>query len=405
MPEIDAIPWGALIQRAVGLRHDLHRQPELGWQERATAERIRARLDELSITWRQCADTGTVARLAANAPGRHIALRADIDALAIHEATGTDWASESTGLMHACGHDGHTATLMAAAEWLKHCEADLPGPVTLLFQPAEEGGHGAKRMIEDGALDGVDAVFGWHNWPAIPFGQAVCPDGVVMAGNGTFRIDVTGQGGHASQPEACRDPVLAASAIVVALQQVVSRCLPAQDATVLSVTSFDAKSGPTTIPDTATLEGSFRLADTSRQPALVEHVQRIAQATAQSYGAHAAVTVFPRYQATVNHPPEAARFRQALAAEFGPGVVSLDTALPIMASEDFSYYLRERPGAFALIGANDGPGRDTPCHSPRYDFNDALISPVARIYARLAGAQLPGERENASNATMQATGS
>ncbi|MDZ7767941.1 MAG: peptidase dimerization domain-containing protein [Woeseiaceae bacterium] len=227
-----------------------------------------------------------------------------------------------------------------------------------------------------------------------------------MAGNGTFRIDVTGQGGHASQPEACRDPVLAASAIVVALQQVVSRCLPAQDATVLSVTSFDARSGPPTIPDTATLEGSFRLADTSRQPALVEHVQRIAQATAQSYGAHAAVTVFPRYQATVNHPPEAARFRQALAAEFGPGVVSLDdTALPIMASEDFSYYLRERPGAFALIGANDGPGRDTPCHSPRYDFNDALISPVARIYARLAGAPLPGERENASNATMQATGS
>jgi amidohydrolase len=130
--------------------------------------------------------------------------------------------------MHACGHDGHAATLFAAAAWLKNHEDRLPGPVSLLFQPAEEGGHGAKRMIEDGALEGVDAIFGWHNWPAIPYGKAVCPDGAVMAGNGTFEIEVKGQGGHSSQPEACRDPVLAGSAIVVALQQLVSRRLSPQ---------------------------------------------------------------------------------------------------------------------------------------------------------------------------------
>lgn len=381
--------WDGLLRSAVLLRRELHRHPELGWQEAATAARIRARLDELSIAWRRCANTGTVAVLAPGAAGRHVALRADIDALPIAEAGDVEWLSAEPGRMHACGHDGHAATLLATATWLKHHESQLPGPVTLLFQPAEEGGHGAKYMIEDGALDGVDAVFGWHNWPAIPFGHAVCPDGPVMAGNGTFRIEVTGRGGHASQPEACRDPVLAASAIVVALQQVVSRRFPAQEATVLSVTSIDARSGPTVIPDRAVLEGSFRLADTSRRQALVEHVREVATATASAYGTGAEVTVFPRYEATVNDATEAERYREVLAAEFGPAALDADIAVPIMASEDFSYYLMERPGAFALIGADDGRGNDVPCHSPRYDFNDALIAPVTRVYARLVGAPLP----------------
>ena len=377
------------MQRALESRHDLHRSPELGWQERATAKHIRARLHELQIPFRPCAGTGTVALLASAASGRHIALRADIDALPIREENDTPWASQIDGCMHACGHDGHTATLLGAAAWLKHHEQVLPGPVTLLFQPAEEGGHGAKAMIDDGALENVDAVFGWHNWPAIPFGQAVCPDGVVMAGNGTFRIEVNGIGGHASQPEACRDPVLAAAAIVVALQQVVSRRMAAQDACVLSVTSIDAPSGLTTIPDRAVLAGSFRLADTARQPELEQHIRDIANGTAAAFGVTGDVEVSPRYAATVNNAAEAAHYRDILQQEFGDTALSSSTPLPIMASEDFSYYLQERPGAFALIGAHSGTAGDTPCHSPRYDFNDALIPRVARIYARLAGAPLP----------------
>lgn len=389
MPNNDTDFWRGCVDDAVRFRRALHQRPELAWQEQATAAQIRARLDALGIPWRTCADTGTVATLASDARGRHVALRADIDALPIREESGTAWASATDGCMHACGHDGHTATLAGAAAWLKAREHDLPGPVTLLFQPAEEGGHGAKRMIDDGALDGVDVIFGWHNWPAIPWGSAVCPDGVVMAGNGTFRIDVQGKGGHASQPEACRDPVLAAAAIVIALQQVVSRRLPAQEATVLSVTSIDAPSGLTVIPDRASLAGSFRLADISRQGMIGEQIREIAEATARAYGVDCDVLVSPRYQPTVNHAAEAAEFRAALQAEFGAHATAPDVPLPIMASEDFSYYLRERPGAFALIGADDGPGRDTPCHSPRYDFNDALIAPVARIYTRLAGASLP----------------
>lgn len=381
--------WDAFIDESVSFRRELHQQPELSWSEEKTADNIRQRLTRLGIAWSPCADTGTVARLAQGAQGRHIALRADIDALPIHEDTGADWSSRTQGCMHACGHDGHTATLFAAAQWLKAHESSLPGPVTLLFQPAEEGGHGAKRMIEDGALEGIDAVFGWHNWPAIPFGQAVCPDGAVMAGNGTFKIEVRGQGGHSSQPEACRDPVLAGSAIVVALQQIVSRRLAPQDATVFSVTSFDARSGVTVIPDSATLEGSFRIANPKQRDVLADLIEDIAQSTARAHGVDCEVTVYPRYGATVNHPEEAALYRQVLQAEFGSSAISQSTPVPIMASEDFSYYLNEVPGAFALIGSDDGREHDIPCHSPKYDFNDALIPHVARIYLRLVGAPVP----------------
>ncbi len=378
--------WRSIVEEAVEFRRALHRAPELTWAERETAASIRARLDDLGIEWRECAQTGTIARLAAGASGRHVALRADIDALPIDERSGADWASERPGCMHACGHDGHAATLLAAAGWLKAREDELPGPVTLLFQPAEEGGHGAKAMIDDGALEGVEAIFGWHNWPAIPFGRAVCPDGAVMAGNGTFEITVRGQGGHASQPELCRDPVLAAASIVNALQQVVSRRISPQAPTVLSITSIRADGGaPTVIPDSAGLGGSFRLGDPDTRRQMTELIGEIARNTAAAHGVEADVSIHPRYDATVNHAAEAARYREALGAELGTDALDADLKTPIMASEDFSYYLKKIPGAFALVGADDGQGHDHPCHSPKYDFNDRLIDVVGRIYARIAG--------------------
>ena len=381
--------WTAIIEWAVDFRHRLHRRPELGWSENRTAAKIREVLTTLGIAWRACAGTGTVATLAAETMGRHIALRADIDALPVEEATGAAWTSRTSGCMHACGHDGHTASLLAAARWLQLHEQMLPGPVTLVFQPAEEGGHGARRMIEERALAGVEAIFGWHNWPAIPFGRAVCSDGVVMAGNGTFKLVVRGRGGHASQPELCRDPVLAASAIVLALQQIVSRQLPPQQATVLSVTSIDGRSAETIIPEQVTLAGSFRFADPAQREPLVRLLEEIAGATARAYGAECEVTIYPRYGATINHPGEAARYRRVLQDEFGAEAIDVSTPVPIMASEDFSYYLAEIPGAFALIGADDGRGHDIPCHNPRYDFNDALIGVAARLFSRLAGAPVP----------------
>ena len=326
--------WPDMVEGAVALRRDLHRRPELAWTETETARTIRNELSKAGIPWRACAGTGTVASLASGASGRHVALRADIDAMPIQEATGAAWASQHEGLMHACGHDGHTAALVAAAWWLKSHEDELPGPVTLLFQPAEEGGH-------------------------------------------------------ASQPEACRDPVLAASAITMSLQQVVSRRVPAQHSAVVSVTSIDAPSAETVIPDGAYVAGSVRMGDTAQREVVFDLITRVAQDTARAYGVTAEVELRPRYGATINDPDEADRLRQALGDELGPTWRSERTLLPVMASEDFSYYLSEVPGAFALIGADDGGGHAIPCHSPRYDFNDRLIPHVTRVFARMAGAPVP----------------
>ncbi len=382
--------WHLIIEDAQALRHELHACPELGWQEVKTAARIRERLTRLDIPWRECAGTGTLAKLSpriSRAP--HIALRGDIDALPITEDTDKAYASNNPGCMHACGHDGHTAALMATAQWLKHHESTLPGPVTLLFQPAEEGGHGARHMIEDGALDGVDEIYGWHNWPAIPFGHIACPAGIVMCGNGVFQIRVEGIGGHASQPELCRDPVLAASAIVLALQQVVSRRLPPQQAAVLSVTSIEAPSAPTVIPQSALIGGSIRVSDSATRALLNQLIAEVSEQTARAYGVTCTVELTPRYEATVNHAAQAERVRRKWAEEHGEASLDCDLRLPIMASEDFSYYLQKIPGAFALIGADDGLGHAAPCHSPHYDFNDRLIPQVTKLFARLVGAPLP----------------
>jgi amidohydrolase len=388
--------WPRIVDAAVSLRRELHRRPEIAWDEADTARAVREQLDLIGIPWRSCAGTGTVATLAPGAPGRHVALRADIDAMPLTEATGVEWSSLNDGAMHACGHDGHTATLLATAGWLRRHEASLPGPVSLLFQPAEEGGHGARYMIEDGALDGgpdhggaVEVIFGWHNWPAVPFGRAVCPDGAVMSANGTFAIEVVGEGGHASQPEATRDPVLAAAAITVALQQIVARRLPPQEAAVVAVTSIMAPSATTVTPDRAELTGSIRVADTVQRDVVFELITEVATQTARAHGVEAVTTPFPRYGATVNHAAPAAEFRDRLHAQFGAAWHSTDTRVPVMASEDFSYYLAQVPGAFALVGADDGRGHHEPCHSARYDFNDALIENMMAVYARLAGAPVP----------------
>ena len=385
--------WQQNIQLATDLRRQLHRHPELGWHEHNTAQTIRRLLSEADIEWRECAETGTVAMINASGKGKHIALRGDIDALPIEEQSGQDWQSTQSGRMHACGHDGHTATLLATARWLKQHETSLAGPVSLLFQPAEEGGHGAREMIAAGALKGVDEIYGWHNWPAIPFGKMVCPDEIVMSGNGSFRITVTGKGGHASQPELCQDPVLAASAIVIALQQIVSRRLQPQKAVVVSVTSFDAVSAVNVIPQKAVLEGGIRVPDTVARKTVNQLIRDISESTAQSYGCQCEVEIFPRYEATINHPQQAQFVREQWRLLKGEHAFDNSLAVPIMGSEDFSYYLQQIPGAFALIGGqDDDPAHKYTCHSPHYDFNDRLIAEVVSLFSRLVGAPLPKER-------------
>lgn len=381
--------WNEAVLKAVELRHWFHQNPELTWEEEQTAKKIRTLLTEWGVDWRACAIHGTVATLATNTSGEHIGLRADMDALPIKEQTGVDYCSTVDGKMHACGHDGHMAALLGAVYWLKQKEDELHGPVSFLFQPAEEGGHGAKKMIEEGALDGIDKIYGWHNWPAMPFGKAVCPDGPVMSGNGSFHIAVQGLGGHASQPEACQDPVLAAAAITLNLQQIISRRLPPQAAAVISVTRILADSDVTIIPQTVQISGGIRLSDPKWRPKLTELITQISEDTASAYGVSASVEVAPRYEATINNPVAAAHFRNVLQTELGEGFDQVDLMLPIMASEDFSYYLNEVPGAFALIGMSEQQEGEKayhyPCHNPHYEFNDRLIELVMRSFSKVVG--------------------
>lgn len=384
--------WQEAVKIARELRHWFHQNPELTWEEEQTAERIRQCLTDWGIEWRACAKYGTVGIIAPNAKaehqGKNIALRADMDALPILEKTSVDFASKTPGKMHACGHDGHMAALLGTAFWLKLHEEQLTNTVTLLFQPAEEGGHGAEKMVEEGALEGVDEVYGWHNWPALPFGTAVCPDGAVMSGNGSFEIVVHGLGGHASQPEACRDPLLAASAITLNLQQIVSRRLPPQAAVVISVTQFSSDSNISTIiPQTVKLGGSIRLSDPKWRPQIAELIQQVAEDTAKSYGVNALVEVSSRYEATINDPETAEKYRAVLQQELGENFNETELMIPIMASEDFSYYLQEIPGAFALIGMseNDGESYHLACHNPGYEFNDRLLETVMKTFLKVVG--------------------
>ena len=381
--------WQDTLEFARDFRHQLHAQPELSWQENNTTEAIRTELNRLDIRWRTCTKTGTVALINESGTTPAIALRADIDALPIHETSGVAWASETEGCMHACGHDGHTAALIATARWLKLHEHELERQVILIFQPAEEGGHGAREMIKAGALEGVGEIYGWHNWPALPYGTMACPDDLVMCGNGTFTIEVHGRGGHASQPEACNDVVLASSAIIMALQQIVSRRLAPQTNAVISVTQIEAGTAPTVMSDKALISGSIRIPNENTRSLLNALITETAHHTAVAYGVECSITHKTRYQATINHPEQASNARATWAELYGDSAMQHGQPMPVMASEDFSYYLREIPGAFALIGSRDGIHDPHPCHSPRYDFNDRLIGEVCRWFCRLTGMRTP----------------
>lgn len=381
--------WKEIITAAKVNRKELHKIPELCWEEQKTFDFLVKELDSYKIGWSRCSKTGLVAHLAQGAAGPHIGLRADMDGLLMTEANDVEYRSKHLERMHGCGHDGHMAVLLAVGCWLKYHEDRLPGPVSLIFQPAEEGGHGAREMIADGALKGVDKIYGWHNWPAIVYGKVVCREGVVMCANASFTIEVKGRGGHASQPDICNDAVLAASAITLGLQQIVSRRISPQEAAVVSVTSIDARSGETIIPDTALLTGSVRNVSTKGLATIGELIKEIAGSIAVGYGVEANVAFIQRYPAVVNSKREAEELQACFTRVFGEDTGCTETAVPLMASEDFSYYLGEIPGAFALVGTGDGGRYSVACHNTAYDFNDDIIDPVVRAMSLAVGGPIP----------------
>jgi amidohydrolase len=371
------------------IRRDIHAHPELGFKETRTSDLVAAELKTYGIeVHRGLAKTGVVGRLKVGTGNRAIGLRADMDALPIREQNAFDHRSTHDGVMHACGHDGHTTMLLGAARYLAETR-NFDGTVHLIFQPAEEGWGGAKVMIDEGLFEKFpcDAVYGMHNWALAPVGTFGIRPGPAMAASGNFDLTVTGRGAHAARPESGVDPVVVAANIVMALQTVVSRNTGAIDALVISVTQIHGGEAYNVIPESVVLRGNVR----AYRPEVVDRIgpaiQRVVDGVAATYGAKAKLDFRMIYPPLVNHPQETLIAAAAAAEVVGEANVNRDMP-PRTASEDFSYMLQARPGAFIFIG-NAGTDGGCDVHNPNYDFNDAIIPLGASFFAKLIEGQLP----------------
>lgn len=395
----------AAMDRMVRMRRDLHRHPELSWQEHRTAERICAALEGLGIEHRRLLATGVVADLP-GPPGKlAVALRADIDALPIREQTGLAFTSVHEGVMHACGHDGHVSMLLGAAELLARQEG-LAAPVRLLFQPAEEQGTGARAMIEVGALDGVGVIFSGHLDRHYRAGELVVTEGPVSASTDYFSIRVTGKGGHAARPHEAVDAVVVGSLIVTALQTIVSREIDPTHPSIVTVGRFEAGSAPNVIAAEAELEGTIRAQDPRTREHLQRSIRRIAESVGHLHQAELAVEIRPGSPAVVNHPVATAVARAAAVEVAGEErVLRLDR--PNMAGEDFAHYLERIPGCYVRFGARLAGSEGFAAHSSRFDFNEAAL-PVGATWLtavarRAADALAGGELGASAPAAVSAT--
>ena len=390
LPALDEIR--AHEAEMIEIRHRIHANPELAYEESATAELVAERLARWGYeVHRGLGGTGVVGTLRAGASARRVGLRADMDALPIAETSGKPWASKVLGKMHACGHDGHTAMLLAAARHLAATRR-FDGILHLVFQPAEEGQAGARRMLDDGFLDlfPCDAMFGMHNMPQQPAGKFVFLPGPMMASGDRATLVVRGKGGHGAMPHASVDPVLVGSAIVMALQSIVSRNVPPLDTAVVTVGAFLSGEAPNVIPDSAELRLTIRAFRPAIRDLLERRIREIAQAQAATYGATVEIDYERGYPMVINDPAQTAFARQVAVDWLGEDGLIHD-AQPVTGSEDFAFFLEKVPGCYFLIG--NGTGSDGGCmvHNPGYDFNDACLSTGASFWVRLAEAYLrPG---------------
>lgn len=389
-------PWSeaeieALLPELREIRHDLHQHPELGFAEHRTQARVRAWLEALGYAPRDCAGTGLVADLHPDRAGPCIALRADLDCLPMTETTALPYRSVHDGRAHKCGHDGHTSILMGVAAVLASHRERVPGNVRLVFQPAEEGvdGGGARVMVAEGALAGVDEIYGLHNWPQFPKGELRVTAGATMAKTRELEIVITGKGGHGSQPQACRDPIVAGAWLVTALQTVVSRGLGSDGGAVVSVCRFTAGSASNVIPERAELSGTVRSFDPAVDERVVERIEEVVRGTAATFGVQVELKLGDGYPVLMSHDACAAAVQRVGERVMGPHNVSA-RELPIAGGEDFAYFTQAVPGAYFFLGAGL-EGEDTPgCHHPDFDFDDGLIGVGMRMFLGLVGDRLRG---------------
>lgn len=370
------------IETWVNTRRDIHAHPELRYEENRTAKIVADRLNKLGYTVETgIGKTGVVGILTGNqGKGKTIGLRADMDALPIQERNQFPHASQYAGKMHACGHDGHVAMLLGAAQEISE-NRDFKGSVVLIFQPAEEGGAGARRMIEDGLFDRypVDAVFAMHNWPGLREGEFAAHTGPVMASSNEFSIDIQAKGAHAAMPDLGIDPVVIAAQLILAFQTIISRSCKPVDPAVLSVTQIQAGEAINVIPDRAALQGTVRTFSLETLDLIENQMRKLSTEMCAAFGASAQMTFERKYPPTINTPEMASLAQRAIEAL--PEVKAVHNTLPpTMGAEDFAFMLQHKPGAYLWIGNGEGGHRTHghgigPCtlHNPSYDFNDKIL--------------------------------
>ncbi|MBP0600449.1 amidohydrolase [Herbaspirillum sp. LeCh32-8] len=374
------------------IRRDIHAHPELSYEEERTADVVAQKLTEWGIpVVRGLGVTGVVGIIKNGDSARAIGLRADMDALPMPELNTFAHASKHEGKMHACGHDGHTAMLLGAAHYLAQ-HRNFDGTVYVIFQPAEEGGRGAERMIQDGLFEKypMDAVFGMHNWPGIKAGHFGVTPGPQMASSNEFHVTIKGRGSHAAQPHKAIDPVMTAVQIAQGWQTIVSRNANPNDPAVVSITQIHTGSATNVIPDEAVMIGTVRTFSTGVLDMIERRMQEIAEHTAAAYDATVDFAFKRNYPPLINHEKETAFAVEVLTEQFGAAYVDARTE-PTMGAEDFAFMLQHKPGCYVFLGNGDGGHRDHghglgPCnlHNPSYDFNDDLLPIGATYWVRLA---------------------
>ena len=387
MPVINRV--AAIKDEVAQWRQDIHRNPELGYDEKRTsgvvAEKLKAfGCDEVVPG---IAKTGVVGiiRGRKTGSGKVIGLRADMDALPILEETNLPYASANKGVMHACGHDGHTAMLLGAAKYLAETR-NFDGTAVVIFQPAEEGGGGGKLMVEAGIMDrwNVQEVYGMHNHPGMPIGSFALRPGPMLASSDRVRITVKGRGGHASRPHETTDVMLASAHIIIALQSIVARNIDPLHAGVVSLCTIHAGIADNVLPESVEIKGTTRALTAEVRDLIEKRFHEVTRATAAVYGCEADAVYIRGYPVTKNHERQTA-FAAYVAAEVaGKANVSTDTP-PVMGAEDFSYMLEARPGAFIFVGNGDSAG----LHTPRYNFNDEAIPAGVSYWARIVETAMP----------------
>ena len=366
-------------------RHSIHSKPEIAYQEKDTSDFISKKLSEFGIeVHKGIGKTGVVGIIKGKNSNseRAIGIRADMDALPMTEKTNLPYTSKNEGAMHACGHDGHSTMLLGAAKYLAETR-NFYGTVYCIFQPAEEGGNaGAKAMINDGLFKKfkIDTVWGIHNWPGIPLGQAVIHEGFAMAGGDIIVFTIEGKGGHAAQPQYSNDPMIAAGFTITALQSLISRQLDPFKNAVLSLTKIEGGSAFNVIPDTVTIGGTLRSTNEHIRNDMLKKIKKVALNACEISNCKVNIEIRPGYPSTINDEKSAKLASEIFRNTFGDSFINLEET-PTMGSEDFSYMLKEKPGAYIWLGAGEDAEK---LHSAHYDFNDALLPIGAEYWANLA---------------------